>query len=596
MSALRVRCLLSIMLVGSLLGPNLIALAITANDAFDAVWSSTDQAVANSTASYSWFWGPTVHAQRFEPYLNSPGGQREVRYYDKSRMEINDPGGDPNNIYYVTNGLLTVELVTGKLKRGDGANDVEQHAPATQYVAGDLANNPGTPTYAAFANYVTTDATTNRATNQTGQSATAFMSGAGQVSTTDSRGVTLTYYEETTGHNIASVFWDWFNSPSSGFRPEIGINWVYAAGLPISEPYWIDSTVGGNTKRVLVQLFERRVLTYTESNNDPYRIEWGNIGLHYQTWRDAASSPAPCPASPAGTYLYVADSLNDRIQKFDAQGQYICGWTGDYDLDGPTARPQALAVDSQNNLYVNAIGRIEKYDQRGRFLGHWGSGINAWDMALDSQGNLYMTDVASSSVKKYDQVGNLIDEWGSLGSGDGQFDSLTGIAIDAQNNVYIADQWGSLGGGDGQFDSLTGIAIDAQNNVYIADRNNDRIQKFTSNGDYIDQWDADGEEADLWGFPASVAVDGAGNTYATSTRIYMFNDAGNLIDIFGEVGEITGSGDIDVAADGTIYAIDANNVRINRFSAEGALLDWWGSAGAEPGQFDRPSGIAASTR
>ena len=56
-----------------------------------------------------------------------------MRYYDKSRMEINNPGGDPNNIYYVTNGLLTVELVTGKLKRGDGPNDVEQYQPATQY-------------------------------------------------------------------------------------------------------------------------------------------------------------------------------------------------------------------------------------------------------------------------------------------------------------------------------------------------------------------------------------------------------------------------------------------------------------------------------
>ena len=99
MSALRVSCLLGIMLVGSLLGSNLIALAITANQAFDAVWSSADQAVQNGTGSYSWFWGPTVHAQRFEPYLNSPGDQREVRYYDKSRMEINDPGGDPSNIY-----------------------------------------------------------------------------------------------------------------------------------------------------------------------------------------------------------------------------------------------------------------------------------------------------------------------------------------------------------------------------------------------------------------------------------------------------------------------------------------------------------------
>src|SRR5437763_12539389 len=117
MSIRGVRFLLVIaMLVPAVLGITSTAQAVTANQAFNAVWATTDQAVANGSASYSWFWGPETRAQRFEPYDNSPGGQREVRYYDKSRMEINNPAGDPNNIYYVTNGLLTVELVTGLLK------------------------------------------------------------------------------------------------------------------------------------------------------------------------------------------------------------------------------------------------------------------------------------------------------------------------------------------------------------------------------------------------------------------------------------------------------------------------------------------------
>jgi sugar lactone lactonase YvrE len=542
------------------------AQAVTANEAFDAVWSATDRAVENGTASYSWFWGPTIRAQRFEWYTESPDQQREVRYYDKSRMEINNPGGDPNNIYYVTNGLLTVELVTGQLKRGDNPNDFEQRQPANQLVAGDPLNNPGTPSYATFGPHVTVDAKTNRSPDKTGQPATAYMSGGGQVSTTESRGVTLANYQSITGHNIASVFWDWFNNPSSGFRPDIGIDWLYTAGLPISEPYWIDSTVGGSTKRVLVQLFERRVLTYTDSNNDPYRIEWGNIGMHYQGWREAPAGPAPCPDSSAGTYLYVADTLNDRIQKFDGAGNYVCEWYGDYDLDGPSARPQALAVDNQNNLYVNALGRVEKYDQRGRYLGDWGTDINAWDMALDSQGYLYITDVASSSVKKYDQSGNLVDEWGSLGTGNGQFDSLTGIDIDAQNNVYIAD------------------------------RNNHRIQKFTSSGDYLDQWNADGVELDLWGFPASVAVDSAGNSYASSSRIYKFDADGGYLDVFGESNAIIGIADIVVAPNGDIYGIENIGVEIYRYTSNGDLIDSWGGSGSDQGQFNGPRGIAAASR
>ncbi|CAN5550456.1 hypothetical protein BH23CHL2_BH23CHL2_00990 [soil metagenome] len=554
------------MIIPMLLASGVAAGGVTANQAFDSVWATTDQAVANGTATYSWFWGPQVNGQRFEPYLDSPGGQREVRYYDKSRMEINNPSGDPNNIYYVTNGLLTVELVTGQLKRGDAPSAYEQLEPASQYVAGDQSNNPGTPRYATFASYVTAGDNPFRASDQTGQGVTAFMSGAGQVSTTDSRGVTYARYEPATGHNIASVFWNWFNSPASGFRPDLGVDWVYVAGLPISEPYWIDATVGGQVKRVLVQLFERRVLTYTDSNSDPFRIEWGNIGQHYQTWNDASNAPAPCPDSLEGTYLYVADLLNDRIQKFDGAGNFVCEWYGDYDLDGPTARPQALAVDSQNNVYVNAIGRVEKYDRRGRFLGHWGSSVNVWDIAIDSQDNLYMTDVENSRVVKYSSNGAFITEWGSLGTAVGQFDSPTGIAVDSQNNVYVSD------------------------------RNNNRIQKFDSNGTFIRQWDAIGQEADLWGFPASIAVDSAGNSYVTAVRIYKFNADGGLLDVFGEPNTVTGSGDITVGANGSIYAIENIAVVINRFDADGNLLGSWGGSGSAQGQFNGPRGIAAATR
>src|SRR4029078_3471100 len=106
-----------------------------------------------------------------------------------------------------TNGLLTVELVTGQLKRGDAPTDVEQHAPATQLVAGDPVNNPGTPSYATFGPYVTTDAKTTRVEDRTGQSATAFLSGAGALSTTDSRGVTLAHYQGLKRNTHSNGLW-----------------------------------------------------------------------------------------------------------------------------------------------------------------------------------------------------------------------------------------------------------------------------------------------------------------------------------------------------------------------------------------------------
>jgi hypothetical protein len=56
-------------------------------------------------------------------------------------------------------------------------------------------------------------------------------------------------------------------------------------GYPISEPYWARAKVGGVEQDVLVQAFQRRVLTYTPSNPSGWQVEMGNVGRHYYQWR-----------------------------------------------------------------------------------------------------------------------------------------------------------------------------------------------------------------------------------------------------------------------------------------------------------------------
>jgi hypothetical protein len=56
-------------------------------------------------------------------------------------------------------------------------------------------------------------------------------------------------------------------------------------GYPISEPYWTKVKVGGVEKDVLVQAFQRRVLTYTPTNPEGWKVEMGNVGRHYYWWR-----------------------------------------------------------------------------------------------------------------------------------------------------------------------------------------------------------------------------------------------------------------------------------------------------------------------
>jgi hypothetical protein len=259
-----------------------------ADPAFEKLWYYTDLAVSQNQAQRSWEWGPKPGVVLREPYAESPGGFRQVQYFDKSRMEINQPKGERTNPWFVTNGLLVKEMVSGQVALGD--NLFDQRRPATIPVAGDLtASNPA-PTYASF-NALITLGDHNRAVDLTGQVVNRELSANGQVvaMTQPPELAKNAVYIKETGHNIPAVFYDYLNSTGSvydnGYKEGSLRNWVFAMGYPLSEPYWITTQVGGEDKTVLVQLFERRVLTYTPGNDPQWRVEMANVGQHYYLWR-----------------------------------------------------------------------------------------------------------------------------------------------------------------------------------------------------------------------------------------------------------------------------------------------------------------------
>jgi hypothetical protein len=91
-------------------------------------------------------------------------------------------------------------------------------------------------------------------------------------------------YFPSMGHNIAAVFETYLQS--------LPVNWWEAAGLPITEPYWMRVKVSGEDRWVLVQAFERRLLTFTPSNAPDWQVEMGNVGRHYYTWRYGTEPPS----------------------------------------------------------------------------------------------------------------------------------------------------------------------------------------------------------------------------------------------------------------------------------------------------------------
>jgi hypothetical protein len=272
--------------------PDVIAGAQFAADGFQQVWSETDQPVAEGQASRAWYWGAAPWLSRVEPYVQSPGGGRRVQYFDKSRMELTQPATGA-----VSNGLLVREMVAGRIQTGDLPDQFEPRAPATIMVAGDLAGANPAPIYGSFASVASLQ-NDNRAPNRVGQMADQRLDRAGRVTGAPAGllgpPVELVAYDDRLGHNLPRVFWEFLHQRGLVYRDgrlqhDQLVDWVFAFGLPITEPYWIRVRVGGAERDVLVQLFERRVLTYTPGNPPGWEVEMGNVGQHYYLWRYEAT-------------------------------------------------------------------------------------------------------------------------------------------------------------------------------------------------------------------------------------------------------------------------------------------------------------------
>ena len=286
-----------------------------ATNEFRTLWEYSDKAVEELPGSgRGYTWGPNSFGSFQEDYQEAAGGKRVVQYFDKSRMELST---DSNGKTFVTNGLLTKELVTGK--RQDGDNKYTQLAPSTVQVAGD--NNAGggnavAPVYASFKAVVTFQPGENVAPDRIGQDVSLNIDKNGLVTTLDQPPASLKIdnYFVATGHNVPAVFSDflnltgkiWDGNQYSDGKGVYGSNPIAVTfGYPISEAYWVSAVVAGQPRNVLVQLFERRVLTYTPANSDPYKVEMGNIGQHYYQWRyinkempPPTSTPLPVTTAP----------------------------------------------------------------------------------------------------------------------------------------------------------------------------------------------------------------------------------------------------------------------------------------------------------
>jgi hypothetical protein len=301
--------LAAILLLAMSLAP--VAAVIEAEEAFYNTWARTDMPVSDGTVSRTWMWGPEPNTEVIaEPYAEHPIEMRPVQYFDKARMEVNNPNIEYDGLWYVTNGLLVVELMDGNIQVGD-FEFIDHGDAADIQIAGD-PDQPDTPTYATYADLRDTPAFADGAVN----AATVDADGnVGMNASLEAYGVTAGPLSPETGHRTASVFWDFMTSSGIVWDWETDAyttgllfqNPYYATGLPITEAYWANIFVDGTQKWVLTQAFERRVLTYTPDNDPGWQVEAGNVGQHYYQWRYGMTPPPPA----AQSFHVFFGALND---------------------------------------------------------------------------------------------------------------------------------------------------------------------------------------------------------------------------------------------------------------------------------------------
>ena len=246
--------------------------------------------------------------------------------------------------------------------------------------------------------------------------------------------------------------------------------------------------------------------------------------------------------------IYVADTSNHRIQKLNAAGEVLEVWGSEGEAPGQFNEPWGIAVDPDGFVYVADTWnhRVQQFDLDGNFVAiigpervAVGSGPREFygprAVAVDSLGNIYVTDTGNHRIQVFGSHGEFIAQFGEKGSAEGFFHEPVGIAIDTQGNLLIADTWNHrvqklrvtgeylaswpISGWSGQ--SVLNkpyIAVDSANNFYVTDPENHRVAKYGPDGQLQTAWGSPGTDATSIRFPTGIAIDGQGFILVADSR------------------------------------------------------------------------------
>jgi DNA-binding beta-propeller fold protein YncE len=265
-----------------------------------------------------------------------------------------------------------------------------------------------------------------------------------------------------------------------------------------------------------------------------------------------------------------------------------------------------VAVDGEDRVFLICRGDhpIIRYDRAGNFLGSWGEGLFTYrthGITIGPNGTVWCTDDGNHTVRQFTPDGKLLMTLGTLNTPSatnydgkdymtitqpaGPFNRPTNIAVGPKGDLYVSDgygncrvhrfsptgelkrSWGVPGNGPGQFYLPHGIACAADGRVFVCDRENDRVQIFSPDGEYLAEW-TDTQR------PTHVVFDAQGRAYVSELWWHP-----------GQTSRRHGP------------TTQAKPGRLSVYDAQGKVLARWGGADATAaGSFAAPHGLAVDSR
>jgi DNA-binding beta-propeller fold protein YncE len=282
------------------------------------------------------------------------------------------------------------------------------------------------------------------------------------------------------------------------------------------------------------------------------------------------------------------------LAQSDFSIKHIFEFGGEGELPGQFRSPLALSIGPQGNIYIADTGnnRIQKFSARGEFLkevGGFGWATEQFDRPVDICAktglDVFVADYNNERIERYDKDFNFISSYYSDESlsEDLQFGFPCAVTISNHGELFIIDgenyrvlkidsfgepelSFADYRWADGKLDDPHQIEISSKDIVYVSDRTAHRIAYYDYFGNYNGQFGAE-----ILSAPGGLAVDAEGNIWIADTelhRVVVFDPAGRLLLSWGSEGELSGAfrrpADIAVG-DGLVYVLDEGNSRVQVF-------------------------------